>query len=84
MTKNAGVWIDHRKAVVVTLTESGEELTHIESGAERHVRSASGSRAKNPDAPQRVVPEDILDRKAAQQLNDYYEELQRRAALNRA
>ncbi len=75
MKKNVGVWIDHRKAVVVTLTETGEELTIIESGAEKHVHSASGSRGNNSAAPQRVAPEDTLERKFTQHLNDYYTEV---------
>jgi len=75
MTKNVGVWIDHRKAVIVTLTENGDELTRIESGAEKRVRSASGSRGKNSDGPQRVAPEDTLERKLTQHLNDFYEEV---------
>lgn len=75
MTKNVGVWIDHRKAVVVTLAESGEKLTLIESGVEKRVRSASGSRGKNPDGPQRIAPEDTLERKFTQHLNDYYEKV---------
>ena len=41
MKTNVGLWIDHREAVVVVLTENGEETTRIRSGAEKHPRRSS-------------------------------------------
>jgi hypothetical protein len=43
MKRNVGLWIDHRKAVIVIVTDEGEETELIESGMEKHVRFASGS-----------------------------------------
>lgn len=76
MTTNVGLWIDHRKAVLVFLSDSGsEELKCIESNVEKRVRSASGSRSKSPDGPQQVAPDNAIDRKFAQHLNQYYKEV---------
>lgn len=36
MKKSAGLWIDHREAVIVSLTPDGEKTTKIASNVERH------------------------------------------------
>src|ERR1035437_6725038 len=41
MKINAGLWIDHREAVVVVLSGDGHETSRIQSGAERHPRRES-------------------------------------------
>jgi len=66
MKKRVGVWIDHRKAVVVALTEGGEDITQITSGMEKHVRFASGSSEDGST-------EDIRERQFAGHLAGYYE-----------
>ena len=41
MNKNAGLWIDHKEAIIVfAATEAGgsEETKRMESGMEKHVR----------------------------------------------
>jgi hypothetical protein len=75
MATNAGVWIDHRKAVIVILTESGERLIHIDSDAEKRVRSAGGSQSRSTNSAQSAPAEDVLDRKFANNLNVYYKEV---------
>lgn len=72
MSLNVGVWIDHQKAIVVSCSESRDEITQIDSNIEKQVRSASGSRAKHADNPQRIAPEDTLERKFRQHLRDFY------------
>jgi hypothetical protein len=68
MTKRVGVWIDHRKAVLVTLAENGEEIKQIASGMEKHVRIAGGSSEDGST-------EDIRERQFAGHLAAYYEEI---------
>lgn len=68
MKKRVGLWIDHRKAVVVTLTEQGEDIRQISSGMEKHVRFASGSSEDGST-------EDIRERQFAGHLAAYYEEV---------
>ena len=38
MKKDIGLWIDHRKAVVVIVSDEGEEVKEITSNMEKHVR----------------------------------------------
>ena len=42
MKKQAGIWIDHRKAVIVIISEAGEEIKVITSNMEKHVRFSDG------------------------------------------
>ncbi len=75
MKNKAGLWIDHRKAVIVTVTGGGEEIKQINSDIEKRVRSSGGSRSKTPYGPQDVSAEDIRDRKFLSHLNNYYDEI---------
>jgi len=42
MKRNVGVWIDHRKAVIVHITDNAEQIHTTLSGMEKHVRHAGG------------------------------------------
>lgn len=64
MKKAIGLWIDHREAVMVSLTEMGEETRRLESGVEKNVHVVGG-------APMDRV-EDVRDRRFTNQLNKYY------------
>ena len=43
MTTNVGLWIDHRKAVIVSLRDHIERKKEIASGMEKHVRYSGGA-----------------------------------------
>jgi len=43
MKREVGLWLDHRKAVIVIVTDEGEETKIIESNMEKHVRYSSDS-----------------------------------------
>jgi hypothetical protein len=75
MKRDVGLWIDHRQAVIVTISDEGEETRLITSNVEKHVRYAGGSRSKAPDGPQEVSAEDTRDRRLADQLSRYYDEV---------
>ena len=75
MGMNLGVWIDHRKAVLVRLSPSGEEIEEIPSEVEKHVRASGGSRSATPYGPQDIAAGDRVDRKYAQHLNRFYDEV---------
>ena len=68
MKREAGLWIDHRKAVIVTITEDGLETKQIQSNMEKHVRFSSGS-SEDGSA------EDMRDRQFANRLSDFYDEV---------
>ena len=38
MNSKVGVWVDHREAIVVRISESGEEVIRVQSGAESQLR----------------------------------------------
>jgi stalled ribosome rescue protein Dom34 len=63
--KNIGLWIDHRKSVIVSLTDGVEETQQIDSDVEKHIRFAGGAQA--------VTAEDMRDRRFANHLNKYYD-----------
>lgn len=69
MTKQAGLWIDHRKAVIVLVTDAGEEMKKIISGVEKDVRFKSG------DGSEHGSTEDMRDRQFQNHLNAYYAEV---------
>ncbi len=37
MMKNIGLWIDHKKAIIVIQSEQGEDIQKIESEVGRHI-----------------------------------------------
>jgi hypothetical protein len=69
MNKQVGLWIDHRKAVIVIITKDGEELKKIKSGMEKHTRFKSGRADEDGSS------EDVSDRKFGNELNVYYDEV---------
>jgi len=66
--KEIGLWIDHRKAVVVIVSDKGEEVKEITSHMEKHVRYSN-------DTSEGGASEDILDRQFDNRLNVYYDDV---------
>jgi hypothetical protein len=75
MATKAGVWIDHKQAVVVLLTDGGKEIKKIAFDIGQRIRSKSGSRSKNPYRPGEFVAEDTLERKLDNDRKDYYDDV---------
>jgi stalled ribosome rescue protein Dom34 len=67
MKKQVGLWIDHRKTVVVMLSGETEEITEIASDMEKHVRYSGA-------APE-IKGEDQRDRRFSDHLSKYYDEV---------
>ena len=78
MSKKTGIWIDHSKAIIVSLDQDREKVTTIESKAGRKVRLSGGSRTKTPYAPQDVASESRRYRKYMQSLKNYYQKVIRK------
>lgn len=75
----AGIWIDHRQAVIVSITEAGETIERIESDTERKVRLSGGSRTgKTPYGPQQVAVDGKQEERIKRQLRQYYQEIIRK------
>jgi hypothetical protein len=75
MKKVVGLWIDHRKAVIVTIKDENEEILVIESNMEKHVRFSNGTHSNAPNNSQGSTNEDVRDRQFGDQLEKYYEEV---------
>lgn len=71
MTMTVGLWIDHRKAVIVALAEKGDVVKVIESGVEMHPGRADGVHPTAPFEAQKVVADDSRQRKVTGELQDY-------------
>ena len=48
MKTEVGLWMDHRKAVIVVITDKGEEIKVIVSKVEKQLRRSGGSPLKGP------------------------------------
>ena len=75
MSKRVGLWIDRRKAVVVVVTDEGEEVVQIMSGLEKQLRRSGGSPLEGPYEPLQVPADDSRERAYTGHLNIYYDEI---------
>jgi hypothetical protein len=72
MSKQIGLWIDHKKAVIVVLSERGKKLQEIESGVGKHVRFQGPPRPRTPYSAQYHQGDDQLDKQYMLYLKKYY------------
>jgi len=75
MATKAGVWIDHRQAIVVLVTNAGNEIKKIAFDIGQPVQSRGGSRSKNKYTTNDFVAEDRLERKVENDRKDYYDDV---------
>jgi hypothetical protein len=70
---NAGVWIDHRRALIVGLTVDGEVSSVILSKVEKHLERAGDSPMKGAYEALQVPSDDRRQRALTGELNIYYD-----------
>jgi hypothetical protein len=73
MGTKVGLWIDHRKAMVVRVTEKGEEVAFTISGVEKELRRSGDSPLKGSYEPLQVPPDDRRQKAFAGHLDSYYD-----------
>ena len=73
MRAKVGLWIDHRKAIVVTVTDKGEEIVLVISAVEKQRRRSGDSPLKGPYEQQQVPADDRRQRTFTGHLNIYYD-----------
>ncbi len=73
MRKKLGLWIDHRKAVVVAVTEKAEEIREIISEVEKQPRRSGDSPLKGAYESHQVPADDSRQRNFTGHLNIYYD-----------
>ncbi|MHB8789729.1 MAG: hypothetical protein ACYDBT_07585 [Desulfobulbaceae bacterium] len=75
MKTTAGLWIDHRKAVIVVVSDKGEETRVIESNVEKQPGRFAGKRSTTPYEAQKVPADDSRERRFMGELRSYYDEV---------
>ena len=75
MATKAGVWIDHKQAIVILITDAGNEIKKIAFDIGQPVRSPSGGRLKHSYTKNDFVAEDKLERKVGNDRKDFYDDV---------
>ena len=68
MNKKVGLWLDHNKAVIVSISNNGEERRIITSDMEHYVRYSN-------NAPGDGSTEDVRDRRFWNHLGEFYDKV---------
>jgi len=71
----AGLWIDHREAMVVILSDKGQETRRIKSDVEKQLRRSGRSPSQAPFEAQLVPADDSREREYSGHLANYYDEV---------
>jgi hypothetical protein len=73
MSTQMGLWIDHRKAVIVAVTDDGEEMRMVISKVEKQLRRSGDSPLKGSYESRQVPADDSRQRALTEHLNIYYD-----------
>jgi hypothetical protein len=73
VTHHAGIWIDHRKAIIVELTPDGETIKTVQSQVEKHPERGGDSPMKGSYEARQVPADDSRQRALTGDLNHYYD-----------
>ncbi|MCA1900336.1 MAG: hypothetical protein LDL50_06470 [Chloroflexi bacterium] len=75
MAKRIGLWIDHKKAALVTQEDGEQRIETIESEVGRRVPYRGASPAKAPYSAQYQQGDNQLDNKFNERLNKFYDKV---------
>ena len=73
METTLGLWLDHRKAVIVAITDKGETTKLVISKVEKQLGRPGGRRSLTHYESLQVPADDRRQRKLTGQLNIYYQ-----------
>ena len=73
MTREVGLWIDHKQAVIVILLRQGEQLEHISSTMSKNTQHSDASSSTGASGFHHDAAEDAHERRPGNQFNDYYD-----------
>jgi hypothetical protein len=71
----AGMWIDHREAVIVLVSGKRQVTKRIKSYVEKQLRRSGRSPSRDPFEAQRVPADDSREREYTGHLANYYDEV---------
>jgi len=75
MKTSAGLWIEHREAVIVFISAKGEETKVIKSNVEWQPGRLDGVRSTTPYEPLQVPMDDRHQNSFTGHLNSYYDKV---------
>jgi stalled ribosome rescue protein Dom34 len=67
LKRKVGLWIDHKKTVIFSMSDEGAEIKRISSDMEKHIRFSGGA--------QEDSEEDQRDKRFTGHLNNYYDKV---------
>jgi hypothetical protein len=73
MKTKTGLWIDHKKALIVTITDTGEEMKLVISHVEKRLGPSGNTHATTPYESSQLPADDKRERTFAGHLNIYYD-----------
>jgi hypothetical protein len=73
MDAQAGIWIDHRRAVIVEFAATGELVKTIESHVEKHAERSGDSPMKGRYEARQVPADDSRQRALTGELRQFYD-----------
>ena len=73
MDTKVGLWIDHREAIIVAVTEKGEEIKDVMSEVEKQLRRSGDSPLQGTYEALQVPADDSRQRAFTGHLNIYYD-----------
>jgi stalled ribosome rescue protein Dom34 len=75
MKTTKGLWIDHKKAVIVAVRDDEEEVTVIASHVEKQLGRSDGVRSTTSYPAQLVPADNSKERRLTGHLDKYYDEV---------
>jgi hypothetical protein len=69
------MWIDHRKAVIVVVSDAKEAVIEIRSGVEKQLRPSRGPRFRTEYGAQEAPPDDRQENEFMGHLNIYFDRI---------
>ena len=73
MGTKVGLWIDHRKAIIVAVTDTGEEIGLVVSKVEKQLQRSGDSPLRGRYESRKVPADDSRQKTFTGHLNIYYE-----------
>ena len=75
MKKEVGLWIDHKKSIVVAITDKGEQTGLILSETEKHPHRSGDAPLTGNNKSRQYCADDSRQRAFTGHLNTYYDEV---------
>ena len=75
MEKLFGLWVDHEKAIIVSLMNGNRKVIHVESDVEGHFRLKDDSQSISPSNLQGNTIESKMDSRYHKYLNIYFQHI---------